>query len=60
MTIPKHLEKQRDHYRYQYAQRLVSDKARYMDDFKLRARIYGSEWRDAIWALCKEINQERK
>ena len=56
MTIDQRLAKQRAYRSYQYASRLVMDRERYMDDFKLRAKLYGKEWRDMIWAKCKEIS----
>jgi len=56
MTIAQRLANQRALRSRKYARRLVNDD-RYMSDFKLRAGIYGREWADMIWQLCRSIKR---
>jgi len=59
VTISERLEKQRKFRMRKYAGNLVYDKTGLMmDDFKLRTRIYGREWAESVWALCREIKNE--
>jgi len=59
VTISERLEKQRKFRMRKYAGKLVYDKTGLMmDDFKLRTRIYGREWAESMWALCREIKNE--
>jgi len=60
MTINERLAKQSEFYSRQYAQRLVSDKTRWMPDFELRAKIYGRDWAETIWKLCQQIKRGEK
>ena len=55
MTPSDGLAKEKELRQVRYAQRLVSDKDKWMGDFKLRTRLYGREWAETIWNLCKEI-----
>jgi len=60
MTITERLAKQSEFRSRQYAQRLVSDKTRWMPDFELRARLYGRNWAKNIWKMCGEIKRGYK
>jgi len=49
------------HYSYMYTYRLYKDKTGLrMEDFKLRSRIYGHEWKMKIWKLRCEIKNESR
>lgn len=61
MTTDERMAIQRKHHRYNYARRLAMDKTgAWLDDFKLRAGLYGNTWKLKIWALRNEIKRERK
>jgi len=50
-------DRMREYNQLRYARRLVSDKDKWMPDFELRVRIYGREWGETIWNLCRAIKR---
>lgn len=58
ITITDRLEKQRQFRMRQYAERLVrDDTGELMKVYKQRAGIFGREWAEQIWILCRQIKK---
>jgi len=59
LTIEQRLANQRAFRLRKYAEKVVRDKSGLMMlDYKLRARLFGNEWKLEVWRLCKIIKGE--